>query len=175
MEYKCKFQVSGKVLEVGEIQSFASGFTKRDVVIALSQSDQYPNPTPVSLRKDACRIADAINVGDAVTASGYIEGRRYDGPKGTRYFVELNAKEIVVTDKAEPAAKPNTASSWAEILKLGAAYGEGEDAVKARAKALGKAFKAITADDWKKLAAEIVAAHATEGEDDFDEPDDMPF
>ena len=73
--------------------------------------------------------------------------------------------------------RPTTATNWKELVALGAAYGEGEDAVKERAKSLGKPFKSMTEDDWKRLAARIVEAHKDEGGKEEPPPDDedLPF
>ena len=157
MEYKCKFEVSGKVLEVGDVQEFASGFTKREVIVEASKkADEFSNPVCVTLKKETCAQADALRVGDGVTIEGFVEGRRWEGPKGVRFFIDLSAKSVMVTDKA---ALPTTATNWKELVALGAAYGEGEEAVKERAKALDKGFKEMTEADWQKLAAQIVEAH----------------
>lgn len=177
MDYKCKFQVSGKVLEIGEMQEFASGFTKRNIIVEASKdADKYPNPIQLTLKKDDCAKADSLSVGDGVDCEGFVEGRRWERDGNVRHFIDLSVKSIVVTDKA---AKPTTANDWNGLLALGAAYGEDAEAVKARAKALGKPFKAMGEADWQKLAADIVAAHggaeaAKEPEQDTFE-DEMPF
>lgn len=174
MEYKSKFQVSGKVLEIGSIQEFASGFTKRNVVVEASKdAEKFSNPVVLTLKKDDCAQADALHVGDGVQAEGFVEGRRWEKDDGTvRFFIDLNTKAIVVTDKAE---LPKEAKSWKELVALGASYGEGEDAVKERAKKLGKGFKEMTEADWMKLAADIVAAHKDEGGEEPADDEDMPF
>ena len=181
MEYKCKFEVSGKVLEVGDVQEFSSGFTKRNVIVEASKkADEFSNPVCVTLKKETCAQADALRVGDGVAIEGFVEGRRWEKDGKVRYFIDLSAKSIVVTEKA---AAPTTAKSWKELLALGAAYGEGEDKVKERCKAYGKAFKAMTEADWQKLAAQIVAAHTPNpagempegGTDDTAVEDDLPF
>ena len=177
MEYKCKFEVSGKVLEVGDVQEFASGFVKREVIVEASKkADEFSNPVCVTLKKEMCAQADALRVGDGVAIEGFVEGRRWEKDGKVRYFIDLSAKSIMVTDKA---AAPTTAKSWKELVELGKAYGVAEDEVKNRAKALGKGFKDMQAADWQKLAADIVAAYSTKanpaaesGESDLD---DLPF
>ena len=79
MDYKCKFQVSGKVLEIGEVQEFASGFTKRNIIVEASKdADKYPNPIQLTLKKDDCSKADSLSVGDGVDCEGFVEGRRWE-------------------------------------------------------------------------------------------------
>ena len=157
MEYKCKFEVSGKVLEVGDVQEFASGFTKREVIVEASKkADEFSNPVCVTLKKEMCEKADALRVGDGVTVEGFVEGRRWEKDGKVRYFIDLSAKSIMVTDKA---AAPTTAKSWKELLALGEAYGEAKEVVTERCKSYGKPFKEMTEADWQKLAAQIVEAH----------------
>lgn len=177
MEYKCKFQVSGKVLEVGETQTFESGFQKRSVIVEASRdAEKFSNPVEVTLKKESCAQGNALHVGDFVEVEGFVEGRRWEGPKGVRHFIDLSVKSIVVTERA---ALPTTANDWKELVELGKAYGVAEDEVKNRAKALGKGFKDMQAADWQKLAADIVAAYSTKanpaaesGESDLD---NLPF
>ena len=178
MDYEVRFEISGKVLEVGETQAFgASGFTKRTIIMEGSRdATKYSNPVPLTLKKDATALGDKVGVGDGIRATGYIEGRRWEAKDGSvRYFLDLSVKAIEVTEKA---AKPTTAKDWPELLALGKAYSESEDAVKARCKVYGKPFRDMDAGDWAKLAAEIVMAHSggdaakASAEPDFD---DMPF
>lgn len=173
IEYKCKFQVSGKVLEIGETQTFSSGFQKRTVVVEASKdAEKFSNPVELTLKKDECPKADGLRVGDGVAAEGFVEGRRWEKDGKTRFFIDLSVKSLIVTGKAE---LPTTAKTWKELVALGAAYGEDKDRVTERAKSLGKPFKDMIEADWVKLAAEIVAANATtQGEGEPDD-EDIPF
>lgn len=178
MEFKCKFQVSGKVLEIGETQTFMSGFCKRSIIVEASKdAEKYSNPVELTLKNDEVAKADTLCVGDGIAVEGFVEGRRWDGPKGVRHFIDLNTKSIMVTEKA---ARPTGAKTWKELVALGAAYGEGEDWVKERAKALGKGFKEMLEADWQKVAADIVAAHTAAGTAEdagaaAGDDDDIPF
>ena len=172
-KFKCAFQVSGKVLEVGETQTFSSGFQKRTVIVEASRdAAKFSNPIEVTLKKESCEQGDALHVGDSVDVEGFVDGRRRDGPNGVRHFIDLSVKSLIITDRA---ALPVKATNWKELVALGAAYGETEDAVKERCKALGKAFKEMQLEDWIKLAADIVAAHAPADENAESDDDDIPF
>lgn len=175
VKFTCRFQVAGRVLEVGEVQTFASGFTKRTLVIEASKdAEKRQNPIELTLKKDDCAKADTIGVGDFVETEGFVEGRIWEGPNGVRHFIDLAAKSIIVTERAE---RPTKASNWNELLAVGAAYGEDEKAVTARGKAFGKASKDMQAADWQALADSIIAAHAApDAAEEWDgDPDDMPF
>ena len=173
IEYKGRFQVSGRVVEIGDVKTFASGFTKREVVIETSQNEKYSSPVQVTFKKDDCERVATLGVGDGVQIEGFVEGRMWAKDDGTvKYFIDLAAKSVMLTGKAE---KPTTAKSWKELVALGEAYGESEDKVKERAKALGKAFKEMTEDDWQALAAKIVEGNGgSQGEVPADD-EDIPF
>lgn len=172
-EHKAKFQVSGRILEISEVQTFSSGFTKRTLVVDASQNPEYPNPVQLTLKKDDCSKADSLTVGDSIAAEGFVEGRRWERDGSVRYFTDLSVKSILVTEKA---ARPTTASDWKSLLALGLAYGESEDAIKSRCKSLGKPFKEMQTADWQKLAAEIVAANGASQEAPAPaDDDDIPF
>lgn len=180
IKFEGKFQVSGRITKIGEEQTFSSGFTKRDIIVEASKNEQYPSPVKVTLKKDDCAKADTLNVGDGVSVEGYVEGRKWDGPKGEAFFVDLTVKSLMVTDKAAPAAKPTEAKNWKELLALGKAYGEDEEAVKGRCKLLGKSFKDMQEADWIGIGKQIIEAHggsasATDAGSGDGCEDEMPF
>lgn len=177
---QAKFMISGRIIEIGEEQTFNSGFTKREVIIETSiNEEKFSNPIKLTFKKDACAKVDNLNVGDECDFEGFVEGRKWDGPKGTSYFIDLAAKSVMVTGKAEKAEpKLEEVTDWDLLLKFGAAYGETKDGVTERCKAYaeknGKRFKTMNEADWKKLAEEIAAAHSSNEETSADD-DDMPF
>lgn len=176
IDYRCTFEVSGKVLEIGEVQTFASGFSKRNIIVEASKdTEKFSNPIQLTLKKEDCARADTLGVGDGVEVTGYVEGRRWEKDGNVRHFIDLSVKSIMVTDKA---AKPTTAANWKELLALGAAYGEDKDAVIAYCMASGKPFKEMQSADWQKIAADIVAAHSGDAgtaSEDFPGEEEMPF
>jgi len=188
MDAKARFQVAGKIVEVGEVQTFASGFTKRTVVEETSKNEEYPSPVALTLKKDDCEKADSLRPGDAIEAEGFVEGRKWDGPNGTRYFTDLAAKSIIVTEKAE-GGKPEKAESWPELVALGAAWGEDEAAVKARCEAFVRKYaikdRKVTGgkmlpNEFAAIGKAILADHGGAAPEDIvdgipDETDEMPF
>ena len=174
-EFKATFEVKGVVLEVGETRSFGpSGFSKREVIVETSNSDKFSSPVCVTLKRDKTAQADSLHEGDSVEVTGFVEGRRWEGPNGVRHFIDLSANSILVTGRA---TLPTTAASWKELVALGKAYGEDEAAVVERCKAYGKPFKEMGEADWQKLAAAIVAARTAEGGDGAGDgiAEDVPF
>ena len=84
------YDYQGVVEEVGQTQSFSSGFTKRDIIVGndIDSESRYPNPVKFSFKKMNCSLLDGIEKGQRVKIRFAIDGRRWDGPKGTQYFVD---------------------------------------------------------------------------------------
>lgn len=87
-----KLEVKGKIKLIGELQSFDSGFTKRELVITTE--DKFPQDIKLEFMKDNCAKLDAYNVDDDVTVGFNLRGSEYNG----KYYVSLSAWKI---DKAE--------------------------------------------------------------------------
>ena len=87
------FDYTGVVEEVLPVQTFSSGFTKRDVIVGndVDSPSKYPNPVKFTFKKDNCSLLDGIQKGQRVQVHFVVDGRRWDGPKGTQYFVERGA------------------------------------------------------------------------------------
>lgn len=106
------YEYTGVVEEVGETKEFANNFTKRELVVGndVDSTNRFPNPVPFSFKKDRCSLLDGINKGDRVKVSFTIDGRRWEGPNGVKYFTDLTAWKIETikdggqTVEAVPAA-----------------------------------------------------------------------
>ncbi len=111
------YEYKGVVEEIGQTQSFgANGFTKRECVVGndVDSLNKYPNPVLFTFKKERCSLLDTVKKGDRVKIQFTIDGRRWDGPKGVRYFTDLtgwkveivNADGTSVEPMPEPAAAP---------------------------------------------------------------------
>ena len=96
------YETSGKLKWIGEVQSFPSGFTKREFVVTTA-ADKYPQDLKFEIVKDKCSLLDAFEVGQDVQVSFDIRGNEYNG----KYFVNLSAWKI---QAANGAAEPARAS-----------------------------------------------------------------
>jgi len=114
------FDYTGVVEEVMETQTFASGFTKREVIIGndVDSPSKYPNPVKFSFKKDNCSLLDSIKKGQRCKIHFAIDGRRWEGQKGVQYFVDLTGMKIEVlgddgssTEPMPAPAVPETAFS----------------------------------------------------------------
>ena len=92
------YDYTGVVEVIGDVQTFQSGFTKRDLVVGndVDSQNKYPNPVLFTFKKDRCSLVDAVKKGDRVKVQFTIDGRRWDGPNGTRYFTDLTGWKIDV-------------------------------------------------------------------------------
>lgn len=103
------FDYTGVVEEVGQTQSFGSnGFTKRDLIVGndVDSPSKYPNPVKFTFKKDNCSLVDGITKGQRVKIRFAIDGRRWDGPKGVAYFVDLTALKIEVMNADGSSTEP---------------------------------------------------------------------
>ncbi len=100
-----ELKINGKVKVIMDLQTFDSGFRKREFVITTQE--QYPQDVKLECTQDRVSLIDALNVGDDVDVSFNIRGNEYNG----RYFVNLQAWRIEKGGAAEapaPAAPDTT-------------------------------------------------------------------
>ncbi len=81
-------ELTGKVHHIGEVQTFASGFTKR--VLVIETDEKYPQTVPVEFAKDKTAKLDGLNIGQQVTVSYNLRGNEYNG----KYYVNLGGWKI---------------------------------------------------------------------------------
>ena len=111
------YEYTGVVEEVCPVQTFASGFTKRDVIIGndVDSPSKYPNPVKFSFKKDNCSLVDSVRKGQRAKVRFVIDGRRWDGPKGTQYFVDLSALGIEVLNADGSSTEPVPAAAMPDF------------------------------------------------------------
>ncbi len=91
------YEYTGVVELVGETKAFGqNGFTKRDLVVGndVNSMNQYPNPVLFTFKKERCALCDAVKKGDRVKINFTIDGRRWEGPNGVKYFTDLTGWKI---------------------------------------------------------------------------------
>ena len=97
--------LSGTIKLIDPIQSFPSGFQKREFVITTSE--QYPQDVKFEVVKDKCATLDKYAVGQSVAVSFNVRGNCYLD----KYYVSLQAWRIeaganVAAPVATPVAEP---------------------------------------------------------------------
>lgn len=83
------YELSGTIKQIGELQEFSSGFTKREFVVKTTW-EEYPQDIPLEFVKDKCSKLDAYKPGDEVTVHFNLRGREWKD----RHFINLNAWRI---------------------------------------------------------------------------------
>lgn len=93
-----ELSVSGTIKEVFPVETFDSGFSKREFVVTTEE--QYPQDVKFELFKDKTSLIDKFAKGQKVSVSFNVRGNEYNG----RYFVNLQAWKIT----GEGSAPANT-------------------------------------------------------------------
>ena len=82
------YDVMGKLKSIGGIQSFASGFTKREIV--LETEGKFPQLVRLVLMKEKTELTQNLKEGDGVTVSFDLRGNEHKG----RVYTDLVAWRI---------------------------------------------------------------------------------
>lgn len=86
------YELSGKVKLIQPVQTFDSGFTKREMVVIVEEG-KYPQEINLEFVQDKVRLLDDLQVGQEVTVTFDIRGREYNG----RYFNNLQGWKIATS------------------------------------------------------------------------------
>lgn len=101
------YEISGKLKVIEDIQTFSSGFTKREFVVTTNDA-KYPQDIKFEIVKDKCSLLDNYSLGQDVSVNFDIRGNEYNG----RYYVNLNCWKIQKagaqsSQQAAPQNEPN--------------------------------------------------------------------
>lgn len=78
-------ELIGTIKKIGEIQTFASGFQKSELV--LLTDEQYPQPISIEFLQDKCDLISYHKEGSKVKVGINIRGREWTSPQGEiKYF-----------------------------------------------------------------------------------------
>ena len=96
-----ELKLNGTIKLVGEVQTFDSGFVKREFVITTKE--QYPQDVKFEVTKEKATDFEKYNkVGDNVEVTFNVRGNEYNG----KYYVNLQAWKVFKADAkpSEPVA-----------------------------------------------------------------------
>ena len=98
------YEFTGKVKGVGELQTFASGFSKRDLVVEEERDGRWPNVVAFAFKKDNAAKLEGIVPGLRVKVGFAVDGREWTDPKTgkVRYFSDLTALRLERLDGEMP-------------------------------------------------------------------------
>lgn len=83
------FELTGTLKVLEDLQTFASGFTKREFVIEIPDG-KYPQMVKFEVVRDKINQLDKVSIGDELKVTFDVRGNEYKG----RYYVNLNAWKI---------------------------------------------------------------------------------
>ena len=103
-------ELQGTVKKIGETQTFASGFQKRELV--LLTEEQYPQPIQIDFLSDKIDLLNNVSEGESVKVGINIRGREWTNPQGeVKYFNSITAwriEKVSGENTNTEAPQPNT-------------------------------------------------------------------
>ena len=83
------FEIEGKLKVVNDVQTFNSGFTKREFVVEVEDGN-YPQMIKFECVKEKTSLTDGMQIDDPVKVTFDIRGNEYK----ERFYVNLNAWQL---------------------------------------------------------------------------------
>ena len=100
------YDLTGKVKLIQAVQTFDSGFTKREMVVIVEEG-KYPQEINIEFVQEKVGLLENLQVGQKVTVTFDIRGREYNG----RYFNNLQGWKIATTgDESTVSPKGHSAA-----------------------------------------------------------------
>ena len=121
------FELEGKIKVINDIQSFDSGFTKREFVVEV-EDGKYPQMIKFECVREKTALTDGFAVDDPVKVTFDIRGNEYKG----RYYVNLSAWKLEQlgaqggTDAPPPSFADEDVPP-SELSEPPGGYGESDD------------------------------------------------
>ncbi|MDF1813970.1 MAG: DUF3127 domain-containing protein [Verrucomicrobiales bacterium] len=116
------FQLEGKVHLINEVQTFPSGFSKREFVVETIDG-QYPQMIKFELVKEKTAFTDGLNQGDQVNVHFDIRGNEYQG----KYYVNLNCWKLDRMGAGAAAQPPQQGSEEPYHMEAPAGFDENQE------------------------------------------------
>jgi hypothetical protein len=102
------YEFTGVVEKILPLQTFASGFAKRDLVLTdlPGAGGKFPTHLPFTFKRDNIALLDNLREGATVRIRFALDGRAWTAKDGTeKYFVDLTALGLEPAgDSAAPEA-----------------------------------------------------------------------
>ncbi len=103
------YEYTGVVEKVLDLQTFASGFTKRDVVLTddIGMETKWPNHIAFTFKKDSTSLLDGVKPGQRAKIRFAIDGREWTNPQGqVKYFTDLTGLKLEVLKDDGTSTEP---------------------------------------------------------------------
>jgi len=112
------YEYTGVVEKVLATQTFASGFSKRDVVLTddIGTETKWPNHIAFTFKKDAANVLNTVKEGQRVKIRFAIDGREWTNPQGqVKYFTDLTGLNLEVLNGDGTSTEPVPAPAEPDI------------------------------------------------------------
>ena len=122
-------ELQGTVKKLTEIQTFASGFQKRELIL-LTQ-EQYPQPISIEFLQDKISLLDQVTEGENVKIGINIRGREWTSPQGeVKYFNSITGwrlEKVSENSTLEPTQAAPSSTPTATPASQGNPFSEEEE------------------------------------------------
>lgn len=116
------YEYTGVVEKILPVQTFASGFSKRDVVMTddVGLGGQWPNHIAFTFKKDNASVLDSVKEGQRAKIRFAIDGREWTNPQGqVKYFTDLTGLKLEVLNadgsSTEPVPQPAEPGDFGDV------------------------------------------------------------
>lgn len=101
-----EFKLTGKLIVKGDTQQISDSFKKRELVIEVEneRNSDWNDFIKFQLTQDNCDILDSINLGDKLSVSFNIRGRKWEKDGKTNFFSNLEAWRIEKLESASASS-----------------------------------------------------------------------
>ena len=103
------YEYTGVIEKVLPTQSFASGFSKRDVVMTddVGAESKWPNHIAFTFKKDSAAVLDTVKEGQRAKIRFAIDGREWTNPQGqVKYFTDLTGLKLEILNGDGSSTEP---------------------------------------------------------------------
>jgi len=97
-------EIIGTVKSVSEVETFASGFSKRTLLVETE--DRFPQTLPIEFTKENTSKLDNLKEGDNVTVAINLRGSEYNG----RHYVNIQGWKVESKGSGQSNSQSSTAS-----------------------------------------------------------------
>lgn len=105
-------QVHGVIKKISDTLVVSEKFSKREFVLTLDASSQYPQHVQMEFTQDKCGLLDKYAEGQEVSVDFNLRGREWNGPQGIKYFNTIQAWKIQAVNEggatSQAPAQDNT-------------------------------------------------------------------
>lgn len=88
-------EVKGKIVKIGTTEQVNEKFSKRDLIVDVSENPQYPSSVKFEANQAGCEKLDELREGDEVTVHFNLKGRAWVDKTGkSQYFNTLSVWKV---------------------------------------------------------------------------------